>query len=197
VLLSETQRPQPASHYPATTRAADGSPPACSGPQAAYSGAGQAPLESSSWQPLLQATAACGVQYVTGDAVTACSCVWPSRATLIVASLPIPDLTLVAFVPVPCCPRPLQVYSGGLDNEVSVWELRKGAVSFKLAGHSNTVTGLKVSPDGHHLLTNSMDNTLRVWDLRPFAPANRCARVGFGGYLLCWQGAVVSRPLGL
>lgn len=88
-----------------------------------------------------------------------------------------PVLTLAASVPVPCCPQPLQVYSGGLDNEVSVWELRKGAVSFKLAGHSNTLTGLKVSPDGHHLLTNSMDNTLRVWDLRPFAPANRCARV--------------------
>lgn len=61
-----------------------------------------------------------------------------------------------------------------------MWELRKGAVTFKLSGHSNTVTGLKVSPDGHHLLTNSMDNTLRVWDLRPFAPANRCARVGVG-----------------
>jgi hypothetical protein len=67
-----------------------------------------------------------------------------------------------------------QVYSGGLDNTVSVWELRKGTVGLKLSGHSNTITGLKVSPDGHHLLTNSMDNTLRIWDLRPFAPANRC-----------------------
>jgi Prp8 binding protein len=67
----------------------------------------------------------------------------------------------------------VQVYSGGLDNEVSVWELRKGAVGLKLQGHSNTITGLKVSPDGHHLLTNSMDNTLRIWDMRSFAPANR------------------------
>lgn len=65
------------------------------------------------------------------------------------------------------------MYSGGLDNDVSVWELRKGTVGLKLHGHSNTITGLKVSPDGHHLLTNSMDNTLRVWDMRPFAPANR------------------------
>ena len=58
---------------------------------------------------------------------------------------------------------------------MSVWELRKGLVGFKLSGHSNTITGLAVSPDGHHLLTNSMDNTLRVWDMRPFAPANRYA----------------------
>lgn len=73
-----------------------------------------------------------------------------------------------------------QVYSGGLDNEVSVWELRKGSVSLKLPGHSNTITGLSLSPDGHHLLTNSMDNTLRVWDMRPFAPGNRCEKVLYG-----------------
>lgn len=65
------------------------------------------------------------------------------------------------------------MYSGGLDNEVSVWELRKGAVAFKLQGHGDTVTGMRVSPDGNHLLTNSMDKTLRMWDMRPFAPANR------------------------
>jgi WD40 repeat protein len=34
-----------------------------------------------------------------------------------------------------------------------------------------------VSPDGNHLLTNSMDNTLRVWDVRPYATANRCTKV--------------------
>jgi hypothetical protein len=33
------------------------------------------------------------------------------------------------------CP---QVYSGGLDNAVSVWELQKGTVGLKLSGHSNT-----------------------------------------------------------
>jgi Prp8 binding protein len=79
----------------------------------------------------------------------------------------------------------LQVYSGGLDNEVSVWELRKGAVGLKLPGHSNTITGLKVSPDGHHLLTNSMDNTLRIWDMRPFAPANRSGRHSAGVWVPC------------
>eukprot|EP00879_Flechtneria_rotunda_P012538 GHRR01013091.1.p1 GENE.GHRR01013091.1~~GHRR01013091.1.p1 ORF type:complete len:308 (+),score=57.93 GHRR01013091.1:211-1134(+) len=68
-----------------------------------------------------------------------------------------------------------QVYSGGLDNDISVWELRKGTASLRMRGHSNTITGLRVSPDGNHLLSNSMDNTLRVWDMRPFAPANRYA----------------------
>lgn len=39
------------------------------------------------------------------------------------------------------------------------------------------VAAAGVSPDGSHLLTNSMDNTLRVWDVRPYAAANRCTKV--------------------
>ena len=36
----------------------------------------------------------------------------------------------------------------------------------ELAGHQDTVTGLSVSKNGHFLLSNSMDNTVRAWDLR-------------------------------
>mmetsp|Transcript_6200 Transcript_6200/g.13514 ORF Transcript_6200/g.13514 Transcript_6200/m.13514 type:complete len:357 (+) Transcript_6200:226-1296(+) len=74
-----------------------------------------------------------------------------------------------------------QVYSGGLDNTIKVWDLRKDAEpSLVLQGHSDTITGLSVSPDGSHLLSNAMDNTLRVWDMRPFAPQNRCVKVFTG-----------------
>ena len=31
-----------------------------------------------------------------------------------------------------------------------------------------------MSPDGTHLLSNSMDCSLRVWDMRPYAPGSRC-----------------------
>ncbi len=34
-----------------------------------------------------------------------------------------------------------QVYAGGIDNQVHVWELRKGAVSMSLAGHTDSITG--------------------------------------------------------
>lgn len=37
-----------------------------------------------------------------------------------------------------------------------VWDLRKVEVSMTLKGHSDTVTGLRVSPDGTHLLSNAM-----------------------------------------
>lgn len=71
-----------------------------------------------------------------------------------------------------------QVYSGGIENVVHVWDLRRDAEpAMSLAGHSDSITGVRLSPDGSHLLTNSMDNTLRVWDMRPYAPANRCTKL--------------------
>lgn len=71
----------------------------------------------------------------------------------------------------------MQVYTAGIETNVKVWDLRKEAVVLTLEGHSDIVTGMSVSPDGSHLLTNSMDNTLRVWDVRPYAPENRCTKV--------------------
>jgi len=38
-----------------------------------------------------------------------------------------------------------------------------------LQGHTDTITGLSLSPDGNHLLSNAMDSQLRVWDVRPFS----------------------------
>ena len=38
----------------------------------------------------------------------------------------------------------------------------------ELEAHADTITGLALSPDGHHLLSNSMDSQLRCWDVRPF-----------------------------
>lgn len=74
----------------------------------------------------------------------------------------------------------MQVYSAGLDNNITVWDLRKGAESMTLKGHTDSITGLALDPDGTHLLSNAADNSLRVWDLRPYAPANRCEKIFTG-----------------
>lgn len=37
-----------------------------------------------------------------------------------------------------------------------------------LEGHDDTVTGLAMSPDNNRLLSNSMDSTLRIWNVRPY-----------------------------
>ncbi len=39
-----------------------------------------------------------------------------------------------------------------------------------LSLHVSAVTGLAVSPDGTRLLSNAMDSSLRIWDIRAFVP---------------------------
>ena len=75
----------------------------------------------------------------------------------------------------------MQVYSAGLDNNITVWDLRKQAESMTLKGHTDSITGLALDPNGTHLLSNAADASLRVWDLRPYAPANRCEKI-FAGH---------------
>ena len=69
-----------------------------------------------------------------------------------------------------------EIYSGGIDNDIRVWDLRKKAVVYSMLGHNDTVTSLRVSPDSQSLLSFSHDSTAKVWDIRPFAPTERHIR---------------------
>lgn len=66
-----------------------------------------------------------------------------------------------------------ELYTGGIDNDIHVWDMRKKSVAFSLLGHQDTITSLAVSPDSQTLLSNSHDGTVRTWDIRPFAPKDR------------------------
>ncbi|KAJ4723763.1 WD40 repeat [Melia azedarach] len=70
-----------------------------------------------------------------------------------------------------------KIYTGGIDNDVKVWDLRKGEVTMTLQGHQDMITGMSLSPDGSYLLTNGMDCKLCIWDMRPYAPQNRCVKI--------------------
>ncbi|GKY94308.1 hypothetical protein MPSEU_000396600 [Mayamaea pseudoterrestris] len=72
------------------------------------------------------------------------------------------------------------VYTGGLDNLIVCWDLTMLSDQtitkpvYALTGHADTISGLALHPRGTHLLSNNMDATLRVWDVRPFvANTNR------------------------
>lgn len=69
-----------------------------------------------------------------------------------------------------------EIFTGGIDNDVKVWDIRKKAVVYTLVGHNDTITSLEISPDSQTLLSNSHDSTVRTWDIRPFAPADRHIR---------------------
>ncbi|MFN3383079.1 MAG: hypothetical protein ACK41O_26730 [Runella zeae] len=61
--------------------------------------------------------------------------------------------------------------------------MRKKSQLFALEGHEDTVTGISLSADGSYLLTNAMDNTVRIFDVRPFVAggdAARCVKVFYG-----------------
>ena len=56
-----------------------------------------------------------------------------------------------------------QIISGGIDDDIKVWDLRKNAQLYKMRGHTDTVTGITLSPDGSYVLSNSMDNTGKLY----------------------------------
>lgn len=45
-------------------------------------------------------------------------------------------------------------------------------------GHTDTITSLSLSPSGSHLLSTSFDDTVRVWDVQPFASEPGPGHVG-------------------
>lgn len=50
--------------------------------------------------------------------------------------------------------------------------MRSKSVLYTLFGHNDTITSLSLSPSGTHILSASADDTIRVWDVRPFAPSS-------------------------
>ncbi|CAG9565072.1 unnamed protein product [Danaus chrysippus] len=68
-----------------------------------------------------------------------------------------------------------KIISGGIDNVIKVWDIRNNQISYKIKGHTGHC--LSLSYDGSYLLSNSSDSTLRIWDVRPFAPSERCVKL--------------------
>ena len=63
------------------------------------------------------------------------------------------------------------VYTGGLDNLIHCWDLRTKRKVYSMKGHTDSITCLALHPEKTHLLSNSMDHSLRTWDIRPFVSA--------------------------
>ncbi|KAH8118821.1 WD40 repeat-like protein [Phellopilus nigrolimitatus] len=63
------------------------------------------------------------------------------------------------------------LYAGALDNEIHVFDLRKGLEVYALTGHTDTPTSLSLSPNGHFLLSPSFASQTLIHDVRPFSPS--------------------------
>ena len=66
-----------------------------------------------------------------------------------------------------------EIYTGGIDCDIKIWDIRKKEVAYRMTGHTDTVTSLSISPDSQQLLSYSHDGLARTWDVRPFAPMDR------------------------
>jgi len=64
-----------------------------------------------------------------------------------------------------------QLFVGGIDNDIKVYDRRTNSIAYQLIGHGDTITGLALSPDGTTLASNAMDSTIRLWDVRPYCKA--------------------------
>lgn len=67
------------------------------------------------------------------------------------------------------------VFVGGIDNKIKAYDFRKisdtttdNTPIITLTGHTDTVSGISLSPDKAYLLSNAMDNTLNMWDVKGF-----------------------------
>ena len=60
------------------------------------------------------------------------------------------------------------IFFGGIDNQIYKYDLRKAEIdkNFLLIGHNDTITGIDISHNNKYLLSNSMDNSLIIWDIQ-------------------------------
>lgn len=75
------------------------------------------------------------------------------------------------------------IYTGGDDGLVKVWDRRDFRSAGEtpspvgvLAGHLDGITYIDAKKDGRYLISNSKDQSIKLWDLRKFADANTAKR---------------------
>lgn len=58
-----------------------------------------------------------------------------------------------------------RVVAGSADGALSVFDVNTGQRQHALAGHSDAITALAITPDDRHLVTTGEDQTIRLWSL--------------------------------
>ena len=62
------------------------------------------------------------------------------------------------------CYNEINLFSGGSDNKIKVWDLNNKIFLYNLEGHVQGVQCLKLIQNGKKLLSGGYDNVIRVWN---------------------------------
>lgn len=74
-----------------------------------------------------------------------------------------------------------QVFASGSDDTlIKIWDRRllspRGGAAGVLVGHTEGVTHLDAKGDGRHLISNSKDQTIKLWDIRKMCSEDELCR---------------------
>jgi cytochrome c len=58
------------------------------------------------------------------------------------------------------------IVAGDHNGRITIWDVATGGLKGRLEGHRMGITQLSVAPDGARLLSASIDETMRLWDLK-------------------------------
>jgi WD40 repeat protein len=72
---------------------------------------------------------------------------------------------MALWLPLVLHPDGKQLFSGGADKAIKVWDLESGKIIRTLSGHSGAIMSLALDRDGKRLYSGSSDRTIRAWDL--------------------------------
>lgn len=75
-----------------------------------------------------------------------------------------------------------ELYTGSIDNDIKVWDMRHKSVYYTMSGHTDTITSLQISPDQQALLSYGHDGTAKTWNIQAFAPPDRQIKTYAGAH---------------
>ena len=68
------------------------------------------------------------------------------------------------------------LFSGGIDGIIKQWDIRKPnqGPTLTYVGHQDSITSLTINPSNNNqLMSISYDNTIRIWNTKPYVPNNQ------------------------
>ena len=71
------------------------------------------------------------------------------------------------------CPSGSKVVSASDDENIYIWDIKRGECVKRLKGHDDIVNSVSYSPDGCLILSASDDETIRIWD----SETGKCIKV--------------------